>query len=43
VQDIGRRDWDENNQQARSNRQSYNQETWKKLWKESKRMAGIEK
>jgi NAD(P)-dependent dehydrogenase (short-subunit alcohol dehydrogenase family) len=43
VQDISGRYWDENNQQVRSNRNSYNQETWKKLWNESIRMARIEK
>ena len=34
--------WDENNHQVRSNRNSYNKETWKKLWCESERLAGIQ-
>ncbi len=33
--------WDENNQQVRSNKNSYNRETWKKLWAESERLSGI--
>lgn len=33
--------WDENNRQVSSNRNSYNQETRKRLWKESERLAGI--
>jgi NAD(P)-dependent dehydrogenase (short-subunit alcohol dehydrogenase family) len=33
--------WDENNKQVRSNQNSYNREIWKKLWKESERLAGI--
>ena len=33
--------WDENNRQVRSNAKSYNLETWKKLWDESKPLAGI--
>jgi NAD(P)-dependent dehydrogenase (short-subunit alcohol dehydrogenase family) len=41
VQDISGGYWDENNHQVRSNSKSYNQETWKRLWNESKRMAGI--
>lgn len=34
--------WDENNRQVRSNRNSYNKETWEKLWRESERLAGIQ-
>ncbi len=33
--------WDENNRQVSSSRNSYNRETWKRLWQESERMAGI--
>lgn len=33
--------WDEHNNQVRSNRNSYNRETWKRLWSESERMAHI--
>jgi len=33
--------WDENNRQVRSNRSSYNRETWKRLWRESERLAGL--
>lgn len=33
--------WDENNRQVRSNRNSYNRETWKKLWEVSARMSGL--
>lgn len=33
--------WDENNRQVRSNRNSYNRETWKRLWRESERLAGL--
>lgn len=33
--------WDENNRQVRANRSAYNRETWKRLWKESVRLAGI--
>ena len=35
--------WDENNRQVRSSKNSYNRETWKKLWDTSQRLAGIEK
>jgi NAD(P)-dependent dehydrogenase (short-subunit alcohol dehydrogenase family) len=35
--------WDENNQQVKSNRNSYNQQTWTRLWNESERLAGIRK
>ncbi len=34
--------WDENNRQVRSNKASYNRETWKKLWNLTAEMAGIE-
>jgi NAD(P)-dependent dehydrogenase (short-subunit alcohol dehydrogenase family) len=33
--------WDENNRQVHSNRNSYNRETWTRLWNESERMARI--
>lgn len=34
--------WDENNQQVRSNKNSYNCATQQRLWTESERLAGIE-
>ena len=34
--------WDENNRQVRSNKNSYNRETWKRLWNETARLAGIQ-
>jgi NAD(P)-dependent dehydrogenase (short-subunit alcohol dehydrogenase family) len=34
--------WDENNRQVRSNKASYQRETWDKLWSESARLAGIQ-
>lgn len=43
VQEITGGYWDENNQQVRSNRNSYNRQTWKRLWDESERLAGIPK
>lgn len=33
--------WDENNRQVRSNAKSYNRETWKRLWQETERLAGL--
>lgn len=33
--------WDEHNLQVQSNRNSYNQNTWAKLWEESNRLAGL--
>jgi len=42
VQAITGAYWDENNRQVRSNKNSYNQQTWQRLWKESERLAGIE-
>lgn len=33
--------WDENNHQVGSNRNSYNRDTWKRLWEESLRMSGM--
>lgn len=33
--------WDENNRQVSWNRNSYNKDTWKRLWKETERMAGL--
>jgi len=41
VQEITGAYWDEKNQQVRSNRNSYNQQTWAKLWEVSERLAGI--
>ncbi len=43
VQNITGGYWDENNRQVRSNRNSYNRETWKRLWDASERLAGIQK
>ncbi len=43
IQEITGRFWDENNQQVRSNKNSYNRETWKKLWAESERLSGIKR
>lgn len=33
--------WDENNQQVQSNKNSYNRQTWEKLWQVSEQLAGI--
>lgn len=33
--------WDENNKQVRSNANSYNRETWQRLWDETERLAGV--
>ena len=33
--------WNENNIQVQSNRNSYNRQTWAKLWEESKRLASL--
>ncbi len=41
VQEITGAYWDENNQQVRSSPKSYNRETWKKLWDETERLAGL--
>jgi NAD(P)-dependent dehydrogenase (short-subunit alcohol dehydrogenase family) len=41
IQDVTGGFWDENNQQVRSNKNSYNRETWKKLWAESERLSVI--
>jgi NAD(P)-dependent dehydrogenase (short-subunit alcohol dehydrogenase family) len=41
VQNVSGGYWDENNRQVQSNQKSYNRETWKKLWAESERLAGI--
>ena len=41
IQEITGGYWDENNQQVQSNKNSYNRETWKKLWAESERLSGI--
>lgn len=42
IQNITGGYWDENNHQVRSNKASYNRETWKKLWTVSMRMAGLD-
>lgn len=41
VQNISGAYWDENNKQVRSSKNSYNRETWKKLWAASERLAGL--
>jgi NAD(P)-dependent dehydrogenase (short-subunit alcohol dehydrogenase family) len=41
VQNITGGYWDENNKQVRSNKNSYNRETQKRLWNESERLAGM--
>lgn len=41
VQEISGGYWDENNKQVRSNQNSYNRETWKRLWDESEKLAGM--
>lgn len=41
VQNITGGYWDENNRQVKSNQNSYNRETWARLWKESERLAGL--
>jgi NAD(P)-dependent dehydrogenase (short-subunit alcohol dehydrogenase family) len=41
IQEVSGGFWDENNQQVRSNKSSYNRETWNKLWAESERLSGI--
>ncbi len=33
--------WDENNKQVRSNANSYNRETWRRLWDATERLAGL--
>jgi NAD(P)-dependent dehydrogenase (short-subunit alcohol dehydrogenase family) len=43
VQEITGGYWDENNQQVRSNRNSYNLQTQERLWAESERLAGIQR
>jgi NAD(P)-dependent dehydrogenase (short-subunit alcohol dehydrogenase family) len=43
IQDTTGAYWDENNRQVKSNRNSYNQQTWIHLWNESERLAGIQK
>jgi hypothetical protein len=35
--------WDENNRQVQSNKNSYQRETWQKLWEASQRLAGLSK
>lgn len=41
VQNVTGGYWDENNRQVRSNQNSYNRQTWNRLWKESARLADI--
>lgn len=41
VQDVTGKLWDENNRQVRSNQNSYNQQTWHKLWDVTARLAGL--
>jgi NAD(P)-dependent dehydrogenase (short-subunit alcohol dehydrogenase family) len=41
VQSISGGYWDENNQQVKSNSESYDRETWKRLWDVISRMTGI--
>lgn len=41
VQAISGAYWDEKNRQVKSNQNSYNQQTWARLWVESERLAGI--
>lgn len=43
VQNITGGYWDEHNHQVNSNKNSYNQQTWKRLWEESERLSGIRK
>jgi NAD(P)-dependent dehydrogenase (short-subunit alcohol dehydrogenase family) len=41
VREISGGYWDENNRQVRSNRNSYNRETWERLWAVSERLAAL--
>lgn len=41
MESIGGVYWDENNKQVRSSRNSYNQDTWLRLWEVSEKLAGI--
>lgn len=41
VQDVTGSYWDENNRPVRSNWHSYNRDTWRRLWVESERLAGL--
>lgn len=41
VQQVTGGYWDENNRQVRSSARSYNRETWRKLWSETERLAGL--
>lgn len=34
--------WDENNRQVRSNKNSYNPQTWRRLWQVSEQLTGLE-
>ena len=42
VQNISGGYWDENCHQIRSNKKSYNRETWRRLWNETERLAGLQ-
>jgi NAD(P)-dependent dehydrogenase (short-subunit alcohol dehydrogenase family) len=41
VEDISGGYWDETNHQVKSNKHSYNRETWQKLWNESSRLSNL--
>lgn len=41
VQSITGGYWDEHNRQVRASKNAYNQDTWKKLWEASQRLAGL--
>jgi NAD(P)-dependent dehydrogenase (short-subunit alcohol dehydrogenase family) len=41
VQAVSGGYWDENNRPVRSNKNSYNRDTWKRLWEVSERLAGL--
>lgn len=43
VQSISGGYWDENNRQVRSNANSYNRETWQRLWEVSSLLTGVAK
>ncbi len=42
VQNISGGYWDENNRQVRSNKNSYNHNTWKRLWDVSSKLCGLD-
>jgi NAD(P)-dependent dehydrogenase (short-subunit alcohol dehydrogenase family) len=41
VEGISGAYWDENNERVKSNKSSYNKQTWLKLWEESERLTGV--